>query len=167
MLFFSLHLYLLKCNLFCLFTAVYDVTIGYKPSCPTFFDNASGVNPSEVHMHVQRIPLDNIPTSEDEVTTWLMNRFHLKDQLLSEFDSQGHFPREGSEGDLSTLECLLNFVAVSIMTVIFTYLTIFSSIWFKIYVISVCAYLTAATIYNFRPSPLFSLVKGLFKHKSS
>ncbi|CAB4320588.1 unnamed protein product [Prunus armeniaca] len=116
--------------------AVYDVTIGYKPSCPTFFDNASGVNPSEVHMHVQRIPLDNIPTSEDEVTTWLMNRFHLKDQLLSDFDSEGHFPHEGSEGDLSTLRCLVNLVAVIVLTGTCAYLTIFSSIWFKIYVSS-------------------------------
>ncbi|XP_016650850.1 PREDICTED: probable 1-acyl-sn-glycerol-3-phosphate acyltransferase 5 isoform X2 [Prunus mume] len=147
--------------------AVYDVTIGYKPSCPTFFDNASGVNPSEVHMHVQRIPLDNIPTSEDEVTTWLMNRFHLKDQLLSDFDSEGHFPDEGSEGDLSTLRCLVNLVAVIVLTGTCAYLTIFSSIWFKIYVSSVCAYLTAATIFNIRPLPLVSLVKVLFKCKSS
>lgn len=147
--------------------AVYDVTIGYKPSCPTFFDNASGVNPSEVHMHVQRIPLDNIPTSEDEVTTWLMNRFHLKDQLLSDFDSEGHFPHEGSEGDLSTLRCLVNLVAVIVLTGTCAYLTIFSSIWFKIYVSSVCAYLTAATIFNIRPLPLVSLVKVLFKCKSS
>ncbi|XP_021827770.1 probable 1-acyl-sn-glycerol-3-phosphate acyltransferase 5 isoform X1 [Prunus avium] len=147
--------------------AVYDVTIGYKPSCPTFFDNASGVNPSEVHMHVQRIPLDNIPTSEDEITTWLMNRFHLKDQLLSDFDSQGHFPHEGSEGDLSTLRCLVNLVAVIVLTGTCAYLTIFSSIWFKIYVSLACAYLTAATIFNIRPLPLVSLVKALFKCKSS
>lgn len=149
------------------FTAVYDVTIGYKPSCPTFFDNASGVNPSEVHMHVQRIPLDNIPTSEDEVATWLMNRFQLKDQLLSDFASQGHFPHEGSEGDLSTLKCLVNLVAIIAFSGTCTYLTIFSSIWFKIYVSLVCAYLAAATVFNFRPLPLVSLVKSLFKCKSS
>lgn len=163
-LFFTRHL---TVYLVFLFTSVYDVTIGYKPSCPTFFDNASGVNPSEVHVHVQRIPLDNIPTSEDEVTTWLMNRFHLKDQLLSDFDSQGHFPREGSEGDLSTLRCLVNLVAVIVLTGTCAYLTIFSSIWFKIYVSLVCAYLTAATIFNIRPLPLVSLVKALFKCKSS
>ncbi|KAL6213539.1 hypothetical protein ACLB2K_012986 [Fragaria x ananassa] len=147
--------------------AVYDVTIGYRPSSPTFFDNASGVNPSEVHMHVRRIPLDTIPTSEDEVTTWLMNTFHFKDQLLSDFHSQGHFPHEGTEGELSTLKCLVNFMAVIIATGTCTYLTLFSSIWFKIYVSSVCAYLTSATYFNIRPLPVVSLLIGFFKCKSS
>lgn len=164
LLFFFIYL---LCTLVSLCNAVYDVTIGYRPSSPTFFDNASGVNPSEVHMHVRRIPLDTIPTSEDEVTTWLMNTFHFKDQLLSDFHSQGHFPHEGTEGELSTLKCLVNFMAVIIATGTCTYLTLFSSIWFKIYVSSVCAYLTSATYFNIRPLPVVSLLIGFFKCKSS
>ncbi|WCJ19033.1 lysophosphatidyl acyltransferase 5 [Euphorbia peplus] len=95
--------------------AVYDVTIGYKPCCPTLLDNVFGVNPSEVHIHIRRIALNRIPTSEDEVGSWLMNTFQLKDQLLSKFYSQGHFPHEGTEGDLSTLKCLVNFMAVTLL----------------------------------------------------
>ncbi|KAF2305883.1 hypothetical protein GH714_008594 [Hevea brasiliensis] len=76
--------------------AVYDVTIGYKPRCPSLLDNVFGVNPSEVHMHVRRVALDEIPTSEEKVAAWLMNTFQLKDQLLANFYLQGHFPNQDS-----------------------------------------------------------------------
>ncbi|KAI4316782.1 hypothetical protein L6164_024727 [Bauhinia variegata] len=41
--------------------AVYDVTIACKNQCPTFLDNAFGVDPSEVHIHVRRVPIEDIP----------------------------------------------------------------------------------------------------------
>ncbi|KAF3435622.1 hypothetical protein FNV43_RR22713 [Rhamnella rubrinervis] len=145
--------------------AVYDVTIGYKHRCPTFMDNVFGVNPSEVHIHVQRIPLDNIPTSEDKVANWLVNQFHLKDQLLSDFLSQGHFPHQATEGELSTMKCLVNFGAVLLLTGMCTYSTFFMSIWFKIYVSLVCAYLTSATYFNIRPLPIFDLLRAMFNGK--
>lgn len=142
--------------LVCLFfTTVYDITIGYKHRCPTFLDNAFGVDPSEVHMYVRRIPLNDIPTSEDDASSWLMDAFYLKDQLLSDFYSQGHFPNKGTEGDLSTMKCLLNFVVVIILTGIFTF-AFFASIWFKIYFFSVCAYMASATHFNIRPSPILA-----------
>lgn len=148
-------------------TAVYDVTIAYKPHCPTFMDNANGVNPSEVHMNVRRISLDDIPTSEDEVSAWLINRFHLKDQLLSDFHSKGCFPNQGTEEDLSLVKCLVNCGMVILLTSVFMYFTFFSSVWFKIYVSLVCAYFTSATYLNFRPSPIIDIVKSMFHNKSS
>ncbi|KAK9000656.1 hypothetical protein V6N11_081145 [Hibiscus sabdariffa] len=53
--------------------AVYDVTIGYKHRCPSFLDNVFGVDPSEVHIHIRRITLDDIPMSEREGAAWLMD----------------------------------------------------------------------------------------------
>lgn len=137
--------------------AVYDITIGYKHHCPTFLDNAFGVDPAEVHMHVRCIAIMDIPESENEAASWLMDTFCDKDKLLSDFHSQGHFPREGIESELSTAKCLANFIFVLTSTALCTYLTLFSSIWFKIYVSSVCAYFTTATYFNFRPSPIVSL----------
>lgn len=137
--------------------AVYDITIGYRHRSPTFLDNAFGVDPSEVHIHVRRVPLRDIPTSEDQVASWLMNTFSLKDQMLSDFYSKGHFPREGIEGGLSTMKCVVNIVLVIILTGTCTFLTFFSSIWFKIYVSLVCAYLASATYFHIRPSPILSL----------
>lgn len=143
---------------------VYDVTIAYKNRCPTFTDNVFGVEPSEVHLHVRRIPLDQIPSSETECNTWLLNTFQLKDQLLSDFISQGHFPNEGTEGELSTLKCLVNCIIVIAITSVFTYLAFFSSVWVKVYIGMSCAYLTYATAYGFRPTPVFECFR---KKKSS
>ncbi|KAK1561042.1 hypothetical protein Q3G72_033790 [Acer saccharum] len=145
--------------------AVYDVTIGYKHRCPTFLDNAFGVDPSEVHIHVRRIPIDDIPTSDEEVAAWLMNTFRFKDHLLSDFYSQGHFPHPGSEPELSTAKCLINFVAVIALIGTFTFFTFFSSIWFKIYVSLSCAYLTSATYFNVRPVPVLGFLKATFLRK--
>ncbi|KAG4110399.1 hypothetical protein ERO13_D13G046700v2 [Gossypium hirsutum] len=82
---------------------VYDVTIGYKHRCPSFLDNVFGVDPSEVHIHIRRVTLDDIPLSESEVTSWLMDTFQRKDQLLSNFNSEGYFPLHGAELNLSTV----------------------------------------------------------------
>ncbi|KAE9448531.1 hypothetical protein C3L33_19548, partial [Rhododendron williamsianum] len=137
--------------------AVYDITIGYKHRCPTFFDNACGVNPSEVHIHVHRIPVKDIPTSEDKTGSWLLERFCLKDKLLSDFYLQGHFPRGGTENDLSMVRCLMNCFGVIAFTSLCTFFTLFSSGWFKMYVSLVCAYLTSATYFHIRPCPLFAM----------
>ncbi|GFQ05031.1 probable 1-acyl-sn-glycerol-3-phosphate acyltransferase 4 [Phtheirospermum japonicum] len=89
--------------------AVYDVTIAYKNhQCPSFMDNVFGVDPSEVHMHIKRIPLDKIPLSENEATNWLMDEFVLKDKLLTDFIVNGQFPHQGTEKQLSTVKCVAN-----------------------------------------------------------
>ncbi|KAI3684806.1 hypothetical protein L6452_34032 [Arctium lappa] len=141
--------------------AVYDVTIAYKNRCPTFLDNVFGIEPSEVHVHVRRIPLDDIPASQSECNAWLLRTFELKDQLLSDFITQGHFENQGTEGELSTIKCLVNCTLVLAITSVFTYLTFFSSVWFKIYIGLASAYLAFATTFNFHPSPVLEYVKLL------
>ncbi|XP_021867579.2 probable 1-acyl-sn-glycerol-3-phosphate acyltransferase 5 [Spinacia oleracea] len=146
--------------------AVYDVTIGYKPRCPFFLDNVFGVNPSEVHIHIRRIPISNIPDSEEEMGTWLMNTFCLKDKLLSEFHSTDHFPNEGTENELRMMKYLVKVVAALTLTSICTFLTLFSFIWFKIYVLLVCLYLVYAAKFNYRPSPIFCFPKQWLKQNN-
>ncbi|KAJ3704389.1 hypothetical protein LUZ61_008094 [Rhynchospora tenuis] len=87
--------------------AVYDVTIAYKHRLPVFLDNVFGTDPTEVHVHIEHIKLNEIPNTEDESADWLVERFRLKDELLANFMSTGHFPNEGTEGDLPTFVCLL------------------------------------------------------------
>ncbi|XP_059279196.1 probable 1-acyl-sn-glycerol-3-phosphate acyltransferase 4 [Lycium ferocissimum] len=138
--------------------AVYDVTISYKNQCPTFLDNAFGVDPSEVHIHVRRIPLEKIPASEKEASKWLMDTFQFKDQLLSDFIGNGHFPNEGTEQELSTATCLANLVIVMAVTGIFIFFAFNSSKWGKIYVGFSCIYIASAAYFNFRPYPIFGSV---------
>lgn len=131
--------------------AVYDVSIAYKHQCPFFLDNVFGLGPSEVHIHVRRIPVEEIPSSENEAAAWLMEAFKLKDQLLSDFISQGHFPHQGTEGELSTAKCFTNFLVVITLTGIFIFITFFSSLWFKVFIGLACAYFAYATYFNVRP----------------
>lgn len=142
--------------------AVYDVTIAYKHNdCPSFSDNLFGIDPAEVHIHVERIPMKEMPLSEPESSTWLMDTFNRKDELLSEFKATGHFPNEGTEGELSNSKCLVNVMIAAAWTVLFIYLTFFSSIWFKVYVGLSCAYLTFATYFNFQPVPVLGCDKSI------
>ncbi|CAA0827591.1 Probable 1-acyl-sn-glycerol-3-phosphate acyltransferase 5 [Striga hermonthica] len=134
--------------------AVYDITIGYRHNCPSFLDNAFGVDPSEVHIHVRRVCPNELPKSEDEVSSWLTSTFELKDQMLSEFYKTGHFPNEGTEGNLSTMKCMANFVVVMILTGTCVVLS-FQYVWFKVYVALVCSYLATTTYLDVRPFPLF------------
>uniref|UniRef100_A0A1D1ZDH5 1-acylglycerol-3-phosphate O-acyltransferase n=3 Tax=Anthurium amnicola TaxID=1678845 RepID=A0A1D1ZDH5_9ARAE len=145
----------------CSIDAVYDVTIAYKHRCPLFRDIVFGVDPSEVHIHVKRIPVHEIPISENDTATWLIERFRIKDHLLSDFTIQGHFPNQGTEGDLLTLKYLAISAVIIVVTLMCTYLSIFSSVWFKIYIIASCSYLASATYFNIRPPPILASIKAL------
>ncbi|XP_052201293.1 probable 1-acyl-sn-glycerol-3-phosphate acyltransferase 4 [Diospyros lotus] len=146
--------------------AVYDVTIAYKHRCPSFMDNLFGLDPSEVHIHVQRVPIKKMPESENEVAAWLIRIFQHKDQLLSGFIAQGQFPHQGTERELSTSTCLVNFMVVVALSAIFFHLTFCSSIWFKVYIGFACAYLASVTYFNFRPLSARGFVEMLNREKS-
>lgn len=134
------------------------MTIGYKYRCPSFLDNVFGVDPSEVHIHIRRIPVDSIPVSESEISKWLIDRFECKDQLLANFQFQGQFPDQVTERDLFAVKNILNCMTVVMLTGTCMY-CIFSSTWFKLYVSLVCAYLVPATYFNIRPQPILGLLK--------
>ncbi|KAG6671136.1 hypothetical protein I3843_Q013400 [Carya illinoinensis] len=89
--------------------AVYDVSIAYKHQCPSFMDNVFGVDPSEVHIHVLRIPIDEIPACDTGAAAWLTNRFQLKDQLLSYLQQKDDCCRMNDSSKVSKLITLLNF----------------------------------------------------------
>lgn len=129
-------------------------------------DNVFGVDPAEVHMHIRRIPLQQIPSTENEATTWLMDAFILKDQLLTDFIVNGHFPDQGTEEQLSTAKCVANFAVVIAFTGLFLFLTFFSSFWFKVYVCLACVYLACASYFNVRLKSADTFVKGRSMKKS-
>lgn len=146
--------------------AVYDVTIAYnKNQCPSFLDNVFGVDPSEVHLHVRRIPVKDIPVSETKAASWLIDAYQIKDQLLSDFKVEGHFPNQLKEEEISTFKCLLTLTVVVSFTALFTYFTFFSHIWFKLYVGLSCAYLAIATRFNFQLMPFTHYVHALYNSK--
>lgn len=136
--------------------AVYDLTIGYKNKCPLFIDNALGTDPKEVHIHVKRIPISDIPRpiTEVGVSDWLVKEFARKDALL------GHFYREGTFPDGRNVEEKLDtFAGVAnccfIVGSSYAFLLLFLAFpWVKVYAALSCILLAASTYVNYKPLPI-------------
>lgn len=140
--------------------AVYDVTIGYKYRCPLFSDNVFGVDPAEVHIHIRRVPINEIPPCEDGGAAWLIEAFRCKDELLSNFSKEGCFPNSGIEGELPTFKCFLNLAVMVTATGFFSTIIILSSMWLKIFLALSCVYFASATYFDCRPTPILGCLKG-------
>jgi hypothetical protein len=73
---------------------VYDVTIAYKGG-PAYIRHAlmdGEFQTRAVHMHVQRIPVADLPQGEQALKQWLLERFKQKDALLAHFHQHQNFP---------------------------------------------------------------------------
>ena len=70
--------------------AVYDVTIGYPDGVPTLWQFAKGLV-TQPHVHVRRFSMSELPESEADLATWLLERFKHKDDLLEQFYRFGSF----------------------------------------------------------------------------
>lgn len=127
-------------------------------------DNVFGLGPSEVHIHVRRIPVGEIPASDDGASAWLMDKFKLKDNLLSYFTGNGHFPEPRVAEPLSVFKCSMNFILVVSLTAIFAYIT-FYSFWSKIYVALSCTYLASVTYLRVHPEQDLGFLISMFVGK--
>jgi 1-acyl-sn-glycerol-3-phosphate acyltransferase len=70
--------------------AVYDITIGYPTGVPTLWQYSKGFA-KVAHLHVRRYPLGEMPTEDDELSQWLIERFQEKDLRLDHFYHTGRF----------------------------------------------------------------------------
>ncbi|GFS19934.1 1-acyl-sn-glycerol-3-phosphate acyltransferase epsilon [Elysia marginata] len=74
--------------------SIIDVTIAYggaydyknhqKLVAPTMQDFLMGKSP-KVHIHINKIPIDTVPSDSSELKHWLYERFQAKDKLLSHY----------------------------------------------------------------------------------
>lgn len=62
--------------------AVYDLTIRYEGSVPTLADLVTG-KAKRAYLHVKRFPIDQLPSKESELASWMLERFVEKNKLLS------------------------------------------------------------------------------------
>lgn len=133
--------------------AVYDLTIGYKERCPLFINNLYGTDPSEVHMHIRRIPISEIPESEEEMNKWLFDLFHKKDQMLASFSETGSFPNSDiGEKPLNAAKGLSIFL-LQLIPSLWLLWWMYKSFWVKAYVCVASLGLALSTYYSWRPSP--------------
>ncbi|SPQ93914.1 Phospholipid/glycerol acyltransferase domain-containing protein [Plasmodiophora brassicae] len=85
-----------------LLDAVYDVTLKFPKGAPSVIEFFAGGPKAEVHMHVRRIPIADIPAgSIDELKPWLYALWKSKDDLLMAFEQDGRFPGPVVEEPLS------------------------------------------------------------------
>ncbi len=71
--------------------AIYDITIGYVGGVPTLWQWVKGYV-HEVHVHVRRFPIEEMPGGEAELAGWLINCYEEKDALLDAHYRDGAFP---------------------------------------------------------------------------
>jgi 1-acyl-sn-glycerol-3-phosphate acyltransferase len=73
--------------------SVYDLTIGYPDGVPSLV-NCFEAKVKHIEVHVRRFPVDTLPTDEDELESWVFERFREKDRLLAELEHEKKFPGE-------------------------------------------------------------------------
>ncbi len=69
-------------------SAVYDVTIGYVDGLPSLWQWAKG-EMREVHLHVRRYTVEELPAAPEALAEWLRERFEEKDARLDRFYAAG------------------------------------------------------------------------------
>ena len=69
-------------------SAVYDVTIGYVDGLPSLWQWAKG-EMREVHLHVRRTAVAELPGAPEGLAHWLQERFVEKDERLDRFYAAG------------------------------------------------------------------------------
>lgn len=85
--------------------AVYDVTVGYPYNFPhSEPEFVLGNVPSEVHFHIKRYPVEDLPQSEDGLRNWCCQRWAEKEEQLKKFAIEKTFitSKSGGEPNLST-----------------------------------------------------------------
>lgn len=73
--------------------AVWDISIGYPDFIPQTEESVfQGKFPKEVHFHFKRYAIEEIPTKDEELATWLQNCWTEKEQRLEAFYKEKKFP---------------------------------------------------------------------------
>ncbi|EGG19397.1 hypothetical protein DFA_02184 [Cavenderia fasciculata] len=74
------------------FDAVYDVTMSYDCGKPTIPSLLLSKNPNIVNINVGRIPISQVPKTEDKLQPWLFKIYQEKDKLLQYQKDNGKYP---------------------------------------------------------------------------
>jgi len=73
--------------------ALYDFTLGYANSPPpTPLRAMLGLSPKEVHLHIRRYPIAELPRDDEKLKQWIFQCWKEKDELLDHFKKHQCFP---------------------------------------------------------------------------
>ncbi|KAI5631177.1 acyltransferase domain-containing protein [Phthorimaea operculella] len=71
--------------------SVYDVTLAYDTPAQTEADLLRGKTPRHVYVHVKRYSIQQLPSDEDALRSWINNRWMDKESSLRKFYLDGTF----------------------------------------------------------------------------
>eukprot|EP00898_Chlorokybus_atmophyticus_P003005 jgi/Chlat1/3705/Chrsp251S03865 len=131
--------------------AVYDITIGYQDRNPYFCDIVYGAGPHQVHMHVRRWEVGEVPREEAATLEWMKEVYVEKDRLLHHFHKTGSFegpPVQEKAISKAFERVVLTFFA-AIMSLI-CYLLV-TSCAFRIYTVVSFVFCMLASMYGWLP----------------
>lgn len=80
-------------------SCVYDVTVAYEGG-PAYLGHAlvgGRFRCEGIHVHVRRVPFDELPSDPKELEKWLLDAFVAKDRLLQHHKEHGTFPGDPVE----------------------------------------------------------------------
>jgi 1-acyl-sn-glycerol-3-phosphate acyltransferase len=86
--------------------SVYDVTIGYETAPPPSLFNCFAGDVKRLDLHVRRYDAASLPTDEEALATWALDRFREKDELLEARSQAGRFPGAEISGKVTVKEWL-------------------------------------------------------------
>ncbi|XP_029891256.1 lysocardiolipin acyltransferase 1 isoform X2 [Aquila chrysaetos chrysaetos] len=70
--------------------AIHDITVAYPQNIPqTEKHLLNGNFPKEIHFHVQRYPIETVPSSKEELQLWCRKRWEEKEERLRHFYEDG------------------------------------------------------------------------------
>ncbi|XP_045522488.1 lysocardiolipin acyltransferase 1-like [Pieris brassicae] len=69
--------------------SVYDVTVAYDTPAQTELDLLRGNVPRHVYFYFKRYAIEELPSEEEALRTWLMNRWTEKNACLQKFHTDG------------------------------------------------------------------------------
>jgi hypothetical protein len=68
------------------------IETGTTRHIPDMLDILSGRGPEFCHIHLRLIPIEEVPSDETKLKTWLYGRWQDKEKLLAHFHEHGEFP---------------------------------------------------------------------------
>lgn len=85
-------------------TIIYDYTFMYDSTPRAPLDIVNGRAPNAVHIHMKRVTLDHVGTTEEEVKEWTNRCFVEKDRQLTHLAEKGCFDGESYSSEWSLVE---------------------------------------------------------------
>jgi hypothetical protein len=58
--------------------------------------------PKEIHLHIRRYPISEVPTEEEKLKEWIFQCWKEKDELVDHFKQHQRFPSSKEVNDVVT-----------------------------------------------------------------